>query len=313
MKRSQLVALIALVALLIIYFAVKSARNVTVAQPKSFVKLDTTKVDGIGIRGKIDTIRLKKEGGIWRLAEPIDYPAEARFVSDLLSKLANLEIETLISEDPAKDSLFQVNQSGTEIAVMAAGDTVANFLLGKTSDDGRHTYARKVRENKIYLVSAVFGGQLNRKAKDWRDKVILEMAKENITRLDFQYPKETLSLVKQDTLWALEEGGQTLPADQRAVDRALSAISRFRTFDYVDGDSAKIVDFSHPDFVITVSTEGGATSRLAFVPQDKEANRYLVRKDGVENTLFVIYKGSANTLMKKAEDFKEKVKQGTSS
>ena len=36
-----------------------------------------------------------------------------------------------------------------------------------------------------------------------------------------------------------------------------------------------------------------------------------MRKSGVENTLFVIYKGSANSIMKHAEDFEIKEEEKT--
>ncbi|HEX7344932.1 MAG TPA: DUF4340 domain-containing protein, partial [bacterium] len=152
--------------------------------------------------------------------------------------------------------------------------------------------------------------QLNRKMKDWRDKVIMEVDKETISRMDFQYPQEAFSLVKADSLWRLQSGGTDLPTDKGSVDRMLSSVSRFRTFEFVDGDTVKLVDFSRPEIAVTVTLEGGTTTKLALLPQDKEGNRYLVKKDGVDNTLFVIYKGSANALMKKADDFKEKAKQG---
>ena len=310
MKRSQVLSLIALAILIVIYLAVRSARNVTVSQPKPMVKVDTTQVNGLTIRNKTDLISLRKEGGAWRLADPINYPADARFVHDLLGKLANLEIETLISEDPAKDSLFQVDASGTEITIAAGGDTLAKVILGKMSDNGRLTYARRPHENKIYLVRATFGGQINRKTKDWRDKVIMEVDKATISRLDFQYPQETFSLSKEDSLWFLQAGGASLPTDKGSVDRALTSVSRFRTFDFVDGDTVKLVDFSRAEFAMTVTLEGGATTKLALLPQDTEGNRYLVKKEGVDHTLFVIYRGSANALMKKPDDFKEKAKQG---
>lgn len=312
MKRSLLIPLLILAALLVVYLIIDSARNVTY-QPKAFVDVDTSKIDAVSIHSKDTDILLKRVAGSWRLAEPVDYPAETKMVDDLIGKLGKLEIETLISEDPAKDSLFQVDTSGTQITISAGSDTVARMIMGKPSDNYRHTYCRKVGDKKIYLIKGTFSSQLNRKAKDWRDKAILEMDQERISRIDFQYPKESFSLAKHDTLWYLEVGDKSDQADKKMVDRVLSVLSRFRTYDFVDGDTVNAVDFTVPGFSVTVTTDNGDIYNLAFVPleRDKEANRYLVRKKGVDNTLFVIYKGSANAIMQKAEDFKEKVKATT--
>ena len=305
MSRSLLILLGVLVVLLIVYLIVNSARDVTY-QPEAFLKIDTTEVSGFSITNEHGTIKLRKSGGIWRLAEPVDYPAEARFVDDLMKKIGAMEIETMISRDPEKASMFEVDTAGVEVAVLAGADTLGQFIVGKMSDNYSNTYCRKIGEDTIYLIRGTFTGQLKRQAKDWRDKVILEMDKALISRLDFQYPRETFSLAKHDTVWALEFKGKEVPAMDKMVDRTLSVISRFRAYDFVDGDSAKMVDFSVPELALTISTEAGDQYRLAFVPQDVEENRYLVRKSGVENTLFVIYKGSANSIMKHAEDFEMK-------
>lgn len=305
MNRTLMILLVALAVLVVLYLVINSARDVTY-KPGALYDIDTTKVDGIIITNQNDVIKLRRVSGGWRLAEPIDYPAESRFVSDLMGKMGSLEIEALTTEDPSKDTLYGVDTSGAVVTLLAGSDTLANFIVGKAAENYRHTYCRRVGEDKIYLVRGTFTGQLNRKAKDWRDKVILEIDKDKITRLDFEYPREKFSLVKADTIWILESQGQSNPVDERTLNQTLGALSRFRTFDYVDGDAARAVDFSVPDLALTVTMEGGETYKIALLPQDREKDRYLVRKDGVENTLFVIYKGSANSLMKKFQDYKKK-------
>jgi len=305
MNRTLVFLLLALVVLVVVYLVINSARDVTYKAEVLF-DVDTTKVDGIFIANKEDSIRLRRAGAGWRLAEPVDYPAENRLVGDLLKKVCFMEIETLIARDTSKDSLYGLDTTAANVALLHGADTLANLFLGKTSDNYRHTYCRRVGEDEVYLVRGTFTGQLQRKAKDWRDKVIMEIDKELINRVDYQYPHEKFSLVKEDTLWTLQSNGKSSPVDERTLNHTLSAISRFRTFDFVDGDSARAVDFTVPELGLTITTEVGDTYKLALVPQDKEGNRYLVRKDGVENTLFVIYKGAANSLLKKQEDFKEK-------
>jgi hypothetical protein len=305
MNRSLLTLLVAFAVLIVAYLIINSAKDVTY-KPRPFVAVDTTKLDAIAIRSKSDTLLLKRIAGGWHLAEPVVYPADYRFVHDLLVKLENVEIENLISDEPGKDSIFQVDESGSRVTALAGTDTLADFIVGKMSSDSRHTYTRKMGQREVYLVKGTFSGQLSRKAKDWRDKEILNFPPESVVSLEFQAPKETFRIEKQDSLWYVHQGGKTSPADTKIVDRTLSALSKFRTFDFLDGDSTRMVDFTKPDLVLNIQTDGGSQYTLMLTPQDKEANRYYVKKSGVDNTLFIIYKGSANMLLKKADEFIKK-------
>jgi len=308
MNKSLLTLLAVLVVLLVIWMFIDSTRNVTV-EPQAFFDVDTSAVDGFIIKNNNGTIELKKSGGTWRLAQPIDYPAENRFVEDLLKKMDEMTIENLVTHDTDKDSTYGLDTSAVEVTVMSGSKPIADFMVGKTATNGRHTYCRMVGDDAIYRIKGTFTSQLRRQQKDWRDKIILEIDRDAITRLDYVYPKESFSLVKVDTTWQLEIGNSSQATNERNVNQALSLLSKFRTFDFLDGDSARAVDFSKPDLIVTITTDVGDVYKLTLVPQDKDANRYLVKKDGVDNTVFIIYKGTANAMMKMADDFKEVEKE----
>lgn len=306
MKNRSLIFLVGVfVVLLIVYLILNSARDVTF-KAERFYDLDTTKITGFTIYNKEDTTQLVKSAGGWNLAPPIDYPADERFTSDMVTKLGTLEVETVVSEDTAKASLFEVDTSGVEIVVFQGADTVAHFIVGKTSQNRRNTYCRKIGEDKIYMLRGSFTGQLQRKTKDWRNKNILEIEKDLIALMEFKYPDETFSVANSDTGWTIDASGLILEADQKLVDRVAQSISHFRTLDFLDGDSARAVDFSQPDLKLTVTTNVGDVYRFSFVPKDKDANRYLIYKEGVENTRFEIHKSSANTIMKRVKDLEAK-------
>ncbi len=303
MKRSLLIPLIILVALLVLYVIINSARDVT-SKPEQFVAVDTTHIDGFTITNSKAVIDLRRSGAGWRIAEPIDYPAESRYVSDLLKKIGEMQVENLVTRDADKDSTYGLDTAGVDVAVYSKGEEIAHFTVGKAAENFRHTYCRKVGDDRIYRVKGTFTSQLGRQQKDWRDKKILELDRDMINRIDFEYPRETFSLVKADTVWTLEIGSESRPVEERVISQTVSIVSRFRTFDFVDGDSARALDFSNPDLTFTVGTDVEDTYKFSLIPEDEEENRYLVKKEGLENTLFVIYKGTANSIMKHPDDYK---------
>jgi hypothetical protein len=304
MNRSLLLMLGALIVLVLIYMGIKSSRDATY-HPEAFVKVDTLKADAVRIHTKDDDILLQKQAGEWQLTEPVRYPADSRLVLELLSKLTGMELETAepLSQDPDRDTVFQVGDQGTRLMVMAGTDTMANVIVGKISSDSRHTYARKAGDKNVYLVKGMYTSQLTRRTRDWRDKVILDIAKDSIRQIDLQWPEQIFSLVKEDSIWTLEEGGRSLPADKQKVEHLASSFFKFRTLEFVDGESAQAVDFSKPDFTIHITTDSGKRSfSLLVMPNDE--NRFYLKRDDLESTLFIIYRGTAEVYMKKADNFK---------
>ncbi len=307
MNRSLIVSLVVLVALLGVYMIINSARDVT-SQAEAFFDADTSKIDAIRIVNKIDDIQLRKSGSLWRLAEPIDYPADMRFTDDMLKKVGSMVIENLVTTDTEKDSIYGLDTAAVEITLSAGGKDVAHFMVGKSADNMRHTYCRKVGSNEIYRVKGTFTGQLKRKQKDWRDKDIIQIDQDVINRVDFKYPDETFALVKGDTAWTVEIGSENRPVEERFLNQTLSVVSRLRTFDYVDGDSARAIDFSYPVLDLKVTTDVGDTYEFVLIPYDAETSKYYLKKQGMDNTIFVIYAGAANAFMKRPDDYKPVVK-----
>ncbi len=308
MNRSLAIPLIILVVLLVAYFIIDSSRDVT-STAEMFFDVDTAKVDGIIIHNKDNVINLKKSGAVWRVAEPIDYPADVRYINDLMRKLGSMTVANLVTTDTDKDSLYGLDTAAVEVMLSAAGEEAAHFHIGKTADNHRHTYCRMIGEDEIYRVKGTFSGQFKRKQKDWRDKKIIEIDQELISRVDFEYPNENFSLVKGDTLWSLDSGNVSKPVEQRFLNQTLSVLSRLRTFDFLDGDSARAVDFSKPDLKFSIITYAGDAYNFAIVPQESDENRYYLKKEGLDETIFIIYKGTANSIMKHPADF-EPVEKG---
>ncbi|MFH1862696.1 MAG: DUF4340 domain-containing protein [bacterium] len=305
MNRSIVKLIVVLVALLALYLIIHSARDVK-SRPEPFIKADSSAVDGITISGKQGKVILKKRGNDWLLTEPVEYPAESRFVYELVGKLCAMTIEAKTTDNPEKQAYFQVDTSGVEFTITQGEKTVGRFIIGKMSDSRRHTYCRRVDENSIYLVPGNFTGHTSRKPKDWRNKIIMELPKETLARLDFTYPNSSYSLVLEDTVWTIQEGGKLALADKKIVDRILNALGRFHTYEFLDGDSARMVDFTQPELFLTVTDINGEKTELALRPLESDTEKYYLKKSGVDNTVFVIYKGSASALLQKVEDFKPK-------
>jgi hypothetical protein len=85
-------------------------------------------------------------------------------------------------------------------------------------------------------------------------------------------------------------------------------ISKLRAADFYDvksDTSGKIVDFTQPAYSMEATFDGGKKETFMLIPEDKDERRFFLKKAS-SDIIYIVYKGTANVMMKKIEDFKEK-------
>ena len=70
-------------------------------------------------------------------------------------------------------------------------------------------------------------------------------------------------------------------------------------------DTLQPATFDPPPFELQAELSGSEPLTLRLAPKDAEGNQYFLRKNGAA-TDFVIYKSTAQVLMKHVDDFKAK-------
>ncbi len=303
MKRSLLL-LVLLVVLVGIYWLVQSKEPV--APPdRPFVSVDSAQVTSLRIETATDTVALAKRGGGWMLTYPREFPATVRTIDMALGKFAEMKKLSLITNKPDRFNEFQVSDSaGTKVTVEAAGKTTV-FYLGKGGPTATTCYARLDGSNDVWEIAGNQTPTFKRSARDWRDKSISEINRDNFVAFTFGYPNETFSVTLVDTNWVANRGTEKYDADKNQVDRVVGLLSKMSGVDFADTLSASA--FDQPDLHLTVETRDRQALDLKLIPKDEEGKQYFLRKAGALAD-YVIYKSTADVLMKKWDDFKPKPK-----
>jgi hypothetical protein len=305
--RKQTLILIGIAIVLLIIYLVSRSKTPVKREAEYFVKVDSAAIQKIEIGTGENLVVLEKRSDKWWVTNPMEYPANAQFTSDLVSKLSDLQIENLISEQADKQELFEVNgEKGTKVAIYAGGKEPSTIIIGKMNDNYRHTYMRKADSDKIYLIKGVYKSYLTRKVKDWRDKTIASYDKDQLQGFVFTYPNKTFELTKSDTEWTVKSGTEQFVADKGIVERLLNMVHNLQCFDFMDSLDTRLYDFSKPAFQLKITTTSDQFT-LKLLPEDKEAKKYIVEKEGAI-THFVIYESTAKVLMKDIDEFRPKPK-----
>ncbi len=192
--------------------------------------IDSASVDKIVLRSHLSSVTLVKKGSEWFLSEPVEYHADQSNVNLLIHQSKNLDAKEIVSSNPDKRSIFQVDSNGTLVRIFQNGQEHASFVVGKMGQSYSETYLRKAESNDVNVVKGALSWSFNKSVKDWRDKTILAVPKETIDKISYQYPGETFTLAFKDSTWMI--GSDKAKANE--VSTLLGVLSNVQADDFVD-------------------------------------------------------------------------------
>ncbi len=261
----------------------------------SMLQVDSAAVDKIELKTPAALITLVKHGAEWFIDQPISYRADQANVGQMIHQIKMLEVKNTISSKPEKHELFQVDSTGTLVKVYEHGTEKSAFILGKMAPSYTEMYARKANSNDVLLVEGAYAYAFSRSPKEWRDKTILSVPKENIKDVKYQYGDTTFTIAFRDSLWTIGRE----KAKQTAVDGLLSSLSNVQADDFIDSS------MSPAPKVTTVITYGGAQLRYSF---NKAKGKYVVQSSDSPQW-FIQEQWKANQILKRKKDLLETEKR----
>jgi hypothetical protein len=154
----------------------------------------------------------KKEGGTWKLTEPVAAAADESEVSGVASTLASADIVRVVDEKPASLNDYGLSNPRVEVAFKANGDKdYRRLFLGEKTPTGADMFARRNDEKKVFLISGFQDTSLNKSAFDLREKTILKVDRDKIDSLEIAAGARPLAIAKDGGDWKLKT-----PVDVRA-------------------------------------------------------------------------------------------------
>lgn len=284
-----------LTALVVLNFMVqnkKGDRNF-----KQFVaKIDTSAVTGIEIspKGDKESFKLIKEDGNWKVAiKESNFNADNRVIESLLKELNELKPERIAGKSDKKWDKFEVNDSlGSKLRVFEGSELTADLVVGKFSykqlggqmqmmqgGQGGYkvtTYLRDAGEETVYAIDGMLSMTVNRDANSFRNRMLLQTQKDNITQMAFSYPDSSFTLSKETGTWTING----LQVDSMEVDKYLNSIA------YLSGNTFSD-EASTGNALYKVSVQGNNMSpvEIAAFPADS-TNNFIISSSDNTGTYF---------------------------
>jgi hypothetical protein len=251
------------------------------------VTYDSASVDRLEITSATGTVVLARQGSRWMVEQPVTAPADESVIGTAIGKGAAIRLKSLVSANPQKQFLFQVDSTATLVRIFDHGTERAAFRIGKLGASYRDTYVRREGSDEVYLADGVLTYVFNKPPRDWRDRTIFRTDEAGIQSVDFRYGDTTFALVRTDSLWMID--GKT--ATESTVRSFLTSLANFQADTFIDSALA----LGAPEAQIQVGT-----TTLSFFRSGTD--RYTVQSSASDQ-LYEIYNWRANQLLKRERDF----------
>lgn len=237
-----------------------------------------------------------------------NFPTDSASVATVIDKITSMKKDVLISENPNKQKLFEVDSTtGTYVEVWdQTGKSIGAVKIGKSGPDWSSNYVRQIGSNSVYNVNGSIGYSFFSETSRWRDKKITKIDKSVITKVTLtKKDGSVLTIAKADSgnSWKITEP-VTDSAKLDKVDDMISAISLLNADSFEDSTvSDSALGFNNPEAAVVVYLGNQATKKLLIGNKKGTTSNYYVKIDGNE-TIFLVPEYEVNRISKKLEDVK---------
>ncbi|MBE0639819.1 MAG: DUF4340 domain-containing protein [Bacteroidales bacterium] len=250
-----------LIIILVILAAIYALSEFRGDKDRSFsrvlIAVDTAKVTEIHIHiptenAEIQLVRNTESD--WSVkAEGNSYPADYNLVKSILGQFHEIKPERIAATSKDRWTEYEVTDSAA-IRVKVKGDSknLADVYFGKFSytqppqgqmqqqqQQGKMTsFVRRADDQKVYAVEGFLRMTYQKDVNAYRNKTLVNVNKDDISRLEFTHPDFQFTVEKVDNRWMINNQ----PADSLKTVRYLSRLQRLTSANFVPSSTIKTGD-----------------------------------------------------------------------
>ena len=203
-------------ALLLIYLLTKIfSGNKERSFDPQIISIDTSSITKIMVDpANEEAFSLEKTGGGWQVTKSgQQYSATTSSVNGLLGNLQNVKAERIVSKNVERHQDYNVDDSsGTRIELMAGSEKVGDVMVGRFNFNQATrsgiSYVRVTENPEVFSVDGFLSMSLSQGADNYRNKQLLSLNTDDVTKIDLQQNGSRLSYQKLGTQWQDESGAQ---------------------------------------------------------------------------------------------------------
>jgi len=178
-------------------------------------------VQAVRMTGPDGTAELSRATGRWTVN---GWDADGVQVSQLLNELRLMEVGDLVATNPANHQRMGVDDEGAvRVEVDVDGDT-RTVLIGDQGPRFGTAYGRLPGEDDVYVLEGDLRTHARKSVDAWRDKEIVAVDTAAVGRIEIERDGTSYAVVRGDSVWTLEDGGDVDAIQVRNVLVELSSV-----------------------------------------------------------------------------------------
>lgn len=284
----------------------KDETTVSADSSPAILKLDEGSITQVDLKKKdAPSIMLAKDSaGSWQITEPKKLTADQSTVSSMVSTLASLRSERVV-EDKASDlNAYGLAQPAFEVDLSEKDNKNQKLLIGDDTPTGSAVYAMLAGDPRVFTIASYNKTSFDKSVNDLRDKRLLTVAADKITRLDLVKNNQTIEFGRDKDEWQILKP-KPLRADTLEVGNLVQKLTDARMDTSGSDASAKdaATAFAHgTPIAVAKVTDLGGTQELQ-VRKDKD--NYYAKSSVVEGA-YKVDSSLGQALDKGLDDFRNK-------
>ena len=249
-----------------------TTRPIADLRDKAVLAFDQKDVTALEIVTRDDAIAVEQVDGRWKLTRPRALPADGDALRDFLEKLRAARVKEFVAEAPRSLEPFGLDRP-VRISIHTGRDkdrATKTLLFGRADAGKKGVYAMRAGETAVVLIPDETWAAVPKNVAVLRDKTVVEIERETVTRLEIESPKGTVTLAQENGRWKIT-APETLPADQVEAGAVVFKLRELRAQAFLTDDASGVPRYlAKPTVRVSISERGAPAPRTLLLAPSPE-------------------------------------------
>jgi len=218
---------------------------------------------------------IKKENGLWKIN---GFDASQKAIDDFFKALSELSIKSLVSRNPENHANFEIDEKNGITLTMVKDNIISTFIIGRQSTTFNSFYAKIKGGNNVYEVSGMLRDKLLQSVTFWRDKIIVNVPREIIQKIEVVSDTNPLTVTKNKDIWTAKRFDKTAILDEATANRLIATFNPLEASGFLNEEKQK--EFQNAKDKIIIFIYGSDNKPLAEINLFEKDDEWWGQVDG---------------------------------